>query len=64
MSRSRRALWRAYVQEDRTRRVPQMGTARGCDGGRTQSDGVKGAIAPDPGSAGRREPDDPDGDDF
>ncbi|KAN0133895.1 hypothetical protein V8E53_008327 [Lactarius tabidus] len=28
------------------------------------SDGVKGAIAPDPGSAGRREPDDPDGDDF
>ncbi|KAN0134671.1 hypothetical protein V8E53_007456 [Lactarius tabidus] len=33
------------VQEDRPRRVPQMSTARGRDGGRTQSGGVKGVIA-------------------
>ena len=38
-----------------------MSTARGRDGGRTQSGGVKGVIAPD---AGPAEPDDPDGDDF
>jgi hypothetical protein len=43
------------------RRVPQMKSARGRDGGRTQSGGVKGVIAPDPGPA---EPDDPDGDDL
>ena len=43
--------------EDRPRRVPQMSTARGRDGGRTQSGGVKGVIAPDPGPA---EPDDVD----
>jgi cysteine protease ATG4 len=49
------------VQEDRPRRIPQMSTARGRDGGRTQSGGVKGVIAPDPGPA---ELDDPDGDDF
>ena len=52
------------TQEDRPRRIPQMSTARGRDGGRTQSGGVKGVIAPasDPGMA---EPDDePDGDDF
>ena len=52
------------VQEDRPRRIPQMSTARGRDGGRTQSGGVKGVITPasDPGNA---EPDDdPDGDDF
>lgn len=47
--------------EDRPRRVPRMSTARGRDGGRTQSGGVKGVIAPDPGPA---EPDDPDVDDF
>jgi cysteine protease ATG4 len=47
--------------EDRPRRVPQMSTARGRDGGRTQSGGVKGVIAPDPGPA---ELDDPDVDDF
>ncbi|KAH9020204.1 hypothetical protein EDB85DRAFT_532534 [Lactarius pseudohatsudake] len=47
--------------EDRPRRVPQMSTARGRDGGRTQSGGVKGVITPDPGPA---EPDDPDVDDF
>ncbi|KAH8980199.1 hypothetical protein EDB92DRAFT_1937183 [Lactarius akahatsu] len=47
--------------EDRPRRVPQMSTARGRDGGRTQSGGVKGVITPDPGLA---EPDDPDVDDF
>jgi cysteine protease ATG4 len=49
------------VQEDRPRRIPQMSTARGRDGGRTQSGGVKGVIALDPGPA---ELDDPDGDDF
>ena len=42
------------------RSVPQMSTARGRDGGRTQSGGVKGVIAPD---AGPAELDDP-GDDF
>jgi cysteine protease ATG4 len=47
--------------EDRPRRVLQMSTARGRDGGRTQSGGVKGVIAPD---AGPAELDDPDGDDF
>jgi len=47
--------------EDRPRRVPQMSTARGRDGGRTQSGGVKGVITPDPGPT---EPDDPDVDDF
>ena len=55
--------------DDRPRRVPQMSTARGRDGGRTQSGGVKGVIAlepeagpePDPEPA---DPDDPDGDDF
>ena len=52
------------VQEDRPRRIPQMSTARGRDGGRTQSGGVKGVIAPDP-DPGMAEPDDdPDGDDF
>jgi hypothetical protein len=49
------------VQEDRPRRVHQISTVRGRDGGRTQSGGVKGVIAPDPGAA---ESDDPDGDDF
>ena len=36
--------------DDRPRRVPQMSTTRGRDGGRTQSGGVKGVIAlePDP----------------
>jgi len=63
--------------DDRPRRIPQMSTARGRDGGRTQSGGVKGVIAlgpdpepeagpeaePDPGPG---DPDDPDadGDDF
>ena len=47
--------------EDRPRRVPQMSTARGRDGGRTQSGGVKGVIAPEPGPT---ETDDLDGDDF
>ena len=52
------------TQEDRPRRIPQMSTARGRDGGRTQSGGVKGVIAPDP-DPGMAEPDDdPDGDDF
>ena len=52
------------VQEDRPQRIPQMSTARGRDGGRTQSGGVKGVIAPDP-DPGMAEPDDdPDGDDF
>ena len=36
------------MQEDRPWRIPQMSTARGRDGGRTQSGGVKGVIAPDP----------------
>ncbi|KAF8266378.1 hypothetical protein EI94DRAFT_1733232 [Lactarius quietus] len=50
------------TSEDRPRRVPQMSTARGRDGGRTQSGGVKGVIAPE---AGPAEPDDLlDGDDF
>ena len=49
------------TQEDRPRRVPQMSTARGRDGGRTQSGGVKGVIAPEPGPT---ESDDLDGDDF
>ena len=47
--------------EDRPRRVPQMSTARGRDGGRTQSGGVKGVIAPE---AGPAETDELDGDDF
>ena len=52
------------TQEDRPRRIPQMSTAKGRDGGRTQSGGVKGVIAPDP-DPGMAEPDDdPDGDDF
>ena len=52
------------TQEDRPRRIPQMSTARGRDGGRTQSGGVKGVIAPDP-DLGMTEPDDdPDGDDL
>ncbi|KAI0259535.1 hypothetical protein BC834DRAFT_943164 [Gloeopeniophorella convolvens] len=34
--------------EERPRRVPQMSTARARDGGRTQSGGVRGVIAPDP----------------
>ncbi|KAI0245661.1 hypothetical protein BJV78DRAFT_1287349 [Lactifluus subvellereus] len=57
--------------DDRPRRIPQMSTARGRDGGRTQSGGVKGVIAPEPGpepEPGPAEPDDPDadgdGDDF
>lgn len=49
------------AEEERPRRVPQMSTARGRDGGRTQSGGVKGVIAPEPGPA---EADDLDGDDF
>jgi hypothetical protein len=49
------------VQEDRPPRIPQMSTARGRDGGRTQSGGVNGVIALDPGPA---ELDDPDGDGF
>ena len=49
--------------DDRPRRVPQMSTARGRDGGRTQSGGVKGVIAPEP-ELGPADPDDPDGDDF
>ena len=41
-----------------------MSTARGRDGGKTQSGGVKGVIAPDP-DPGIAEPDnDRDGDDF
>ena len=41
-----------------------MSTARGRGGGRTQSGGVKGVIAPDP-DLGMTEPDDdPDGDDL
>jgi hypothetical protein len=48
------------VQEDRSRRLPQMSTVRGRNGRRTQCGGVKG-VAADPGPA---EPDDPDGDDF
>ena len=52
------------TQEDRPRRIPQRSTARGRDGRRTQSGGVKGVIAPDP-DPGMAEPeDDPDGDDF
>ena len=47
--------------QDRPRRVPQMSTAHGRDGGRTQSGGVKGVIAPEPGPT---EPDDLDWDDF
>ena len=31
---------------DPSRRIPQMSTARARDGGRTQSGGVKGVIAP------------------
>ena len=73
-SRKRKELRVAHVpfppsvaegtQEDRRRRIPQMSTARGRDGGRTQSGGVKGVIAPDP-DPGMAEPDDdPDGDDF
>jgi cysteine protease ATG4 len=50
--------------DDRPRRVPQMSTARGRDGGRTQSGGVKGVIAPEPGPEPEPEPDDPDADDF
>jgi cysteine protease ATG4 len=61
--------------DDRPRRLPQMSTARGRDGGRTQSGGVKGVIAPEPepepGSGPGPEPDpgpadldDLDGDDF
>jgi hypothetical protein len=44
------------TQEDGPRLVPQMSTARGRDGGQTQSGGVKDVIAPDPWLA---EPDDP-----
>ena len=50
------------MQEERPRRIPQMSTARGRDGGRTQSGGVKGVIAP-AGDPGMAEPD-ADGDDF
>jgi len=57
--------------DDRPRRIPQMSTARGRDGGRTQSGGVKGVIAPEPEAGpepepdpGPADPDDPDGDDF
>jgi len=57
--------------DDRPRRVPQMSTTRGRDGGRTQSGGVKGVIEPEHGlelelepEPGPAEPDDPDGDDF
>jgi cysteine protease ATG4 len=59
--------------DERPRRVPQMSTARGRDGGRTQSGGVKGVIAPEPEAEpepgpepdpGPADPDDPDGDDF
>ena len=35
------------AQENRPRRIPQMSTARGRDGGRTQNGVVKGVIAPD-----------------
>ena len=56
------------VQEDMPRRIPQMSTARGRDGRRTQSGGVKGVIAPDPDpdpDPGMAEPDDDfDGNDF
>ena len=40
-------------QEDRPRRIPQMSTARGRDGRRTQSGSVKGVVVPasDPGMA-------------
>ena len=52
------------MQEDRPRRIPQMSTACGRDGGRTQSGGAKGVIAPDP-DHGMAEPEnDPDEDDF
>ena len=47
--------------EDRPRRVTQMSTARGRDGGRPQSEVVKGVIAPE---AGPAETVDLDGDDF
>ncbi len=66
--------------EDLSRRIPQMSTARARDGGRTQSGGVKGVIAPFEPGAGpgpeRPEPEpepgpelelveaDPDADDF
>ena len=49
------------TQKDGPRRVPQMSTARGGDGGHTESGGVKGVIAPEPGPT---EPDYLDGDDF
>jgi hypothetical protein len=49
------------AQEDKPRRVLQMSTVRGRDGGWTQSRGAKGIIVPDPGPP---DPDDPDGDDF
>ena len=55
-------------------RIPQMSTARGGDGGRTQSGGVKGVISLEPGPEPEPEPGpelelvepetDPDGDDF
>ena len=52
------------TQEDRPRRIPQMSTARGRDGGKTQSGGVKGVIAPDPDPGMAEYDDDPYGDDF
>ena len=49
---------------DRSQRIPQMSTARGWDGGRTQSGVVKSVIAPYP-DPGMADPDgDADGDDF
>ncbi len=66
-----------YDGEDQSRRIPQMSTARARDGGRTQSGGVKGVIAPfeQPGPGPEPEPepgpelelveaDDPEMDDF
>jgi hypothetical protein len=39
----------AGAEDDRSGRIPQMSTARARDGGRTQSGGVKGVIALEPG---------------
>jgi cysteine protease ATG4 len=60
------------AEEDTSRRIPQMSMARGRDGGRTQSGGVKGVIELDPGPDPEPEPGpepelvelDPDADDF
>ena len=37
----------AGADDDTSRRIPQVSMARGRDGGRTQSGGVKGVIALD-----------------